>query len=67
MEWICKGFMPKNTQKTTNWAVKMFEQWRVQTNEATNDDSKLCPSNILKCPKVCDLNYWLSRFVIEAH
>ena len=66
MEQISKGFVPKNTKKTTNWAVKVFEQWRVQRNEATNDNGKLCPSNILECPKVRDLNYWLSRFVIEA-
>ena len=32
----------------------------------TNDDAKLCPSNILECPKLCYLNYWFSRFVVEA-
>ena len=30
MEKICKGFVPKNTRKVTNWAVKVFEQWRMQ-------------------------------------
>ena len=66
MEQICKGFVPKNTKKATSWAVKVFEQWRLQRNEMTNDDGKLCPSNLLECPKLTELNYWLSRFVVEA-
>ena len=53
-------------KKATNWAVKVLEQWRVQRNKTTNDNDKLCPSNILECPKLCDLNYCLSRFVVEA-
>ena len=32
----------------------------------TNDNGKLCPSNVLDCPKVCELNYWCSQFVVEA-
>ena len=66
MEQICKGFVPENTKKCTNWAVKVFEQWRVQRNATTDDDGKLCPSNVLDCPKASELNYWLSRFVVEA-
>ena len=46
--------------------MKLLAQWRVQRNETTNDNSKLCPLNILECPKLCDLNYWLLRFVVEA-
>ena len=33
----------------------------------TNADGNLCPSNLLECPKLSELNYWLSRFVVEAH
>ena len=38
----------------------------MQRNKTTNDDGKLCPSNILEYPKLCDLNYWISCFVVEA-
>ena len=27
MEKLRKGFVPKNTTKSTNWAVRVFEQW----------------------------------------
>ena len=67
MDKICKGFVPKNTEKATNWAVRVFEQWRVERNRATSDDSEMCPSNLLQCPVQVSLNYWLSRFVVEAH
>ena len=66
MERIRKGFVPENTKKCMNWAVKVFEHWRVQRNAKTNGNGKLYPSNVLDCPKACELNYWLSRFVAEA-
>ena len=31
-----------------------------------NANGKLCPSNLLECPKLSELNYWLSQFVVEA-
>ena len=36
MDETCKGFVPKNTEKTTNWAVGVFEQWKVERNRATS-------------------------------
>ena len=49
-ETVCKRFIMKNTNKSTNWAVKMFEQWRVKRNEAASGDSKPCPDNLLEMP-----------------
>ena len=66
MEQICKRFVPKNIRKATNLVVKVFEQCRMQRNEMTNADGKLCPSNLLECPELSELNYWLSRFAVEA-
>ena len=66
MEQICKGFVRKNTWKATNWAVKVIDQWQMQRKELTNPDGKLYPSNLLDNPKLSELNYWLSRFVVEA-
>ena len=67
MEMICKGIILKNTKKTTNWAVKVFEQWEVKRNEAASSDDKLCPSNLVECPVPSDLNYWLLHFMVKAH
>ena len=53
-------------KNSTNWVVKVFEQWRAQRNATTNNNGKLYPSNVLDCPKACELNYWLSQFVVEA-
>ena len=25
------------------------------------------PSNVLDCPKACELNYWLSQFIVKDH
>ena len=63
MEVIRKNFIPKNTKESTNWAAKVFEQWRLKRNEAASSDDKLCPDNLLVWS---DLNYWLSCFTVEA-
>ena len=66
MENLYKRFIPKNRQKSTNWAVKVFEQWRVETNGAASGDDRLCLSNLFESPLPSDLNYWLSQFMIKA-
>ena len=50
MEKICKGFVPKNMQKSTNWEVKVFDQWRVERNKSATGDDTLCPNNLFECP-----------------
>ena len=55
MEQSCMGFVPENTKKSMNWSVKVFKQWGVQRN-----------ANGVDCPKACELNYWLSRSVVDA-
>ena len=57
MDKICKGFVPKNTEKATNWVVRVFEQWRVERNRETSDDGEMCPSNLLQCPVQVSLNH----------
>lgn len=41
MEKICKSFVPKNMQKATKWAVRMFEKWRAERNKVLSDDGEL--------------------------
>ena len=62
---ITKGYVPMNTQKSTNWAVKVFNEWR--GSRSSLDDGE-CPSD-LHVPEVGDadkLNFWLPRFINEV-
>ena len=63
MEKICEGYVPKNTSKSTSWAQRVFRAWREQRNERKDDK---CPETLLEEPQVELLNFWLSRFVMEA-
>ena len=60
MKTICEGFVPKNTQKATDWAIRVFTEWRDNRNERSDEK---CPSMLLESPDVGALNYWLSRFM----
>ena len=42
----------------------MFQQWRVQRTEELEFGK--CPEDLLENPKAESLNFWLSRFVVEA-
>ena len=63
---ICRpmGFVSKNTEMTVNWMIWVFEQWRVERNKATSDDSEMCSSNLLQCPVQVSLNYWLLKLLL---
>jgi len=52
-----------NTKKCTDWAVRVFTAWR-QARNVTQEDR--CPTDLLENPSAGQLNYWLSRFVVEA-
>ena len=60
---LSKGFVPKNTQRNNTWALKLFQEWRVDRNKRSE---KLCPEDLLDNPDPKKLNHWLSRFVTEV-
>ena len=61
---VSKGFVPKNTQKSTTRALNVFIEWRAARNIAGKEHQ--CPEDLLENPVPERLNYWLSRFVNEA-
>ena len=63
MEEICKGFVPANTKKATGWAIGVFNSWWAERNQRSEEK---CPAQLLEKPTVKELNYWLSRFVVEV-
>ena len=60
-----KGPVVLNTEKSTARALRTFTDWRNERNKqsATGD---ICPLDLLEKPEVEKLNFWLSRFVVEA-
>ena len=62
MEQICKGYIPPNTQKATDWSLHIFKEWQAKRNKGV----KQVPMNLLEEPSVKELNKWLSCFVVEA-
>ena len=63
---MAKGYVPKNTSKSTNWAVNNFNEWRDERNKVFSDEQ--CPTDLLDSPmdKNALLSYWLSRFLVET-
>ena len=62
VETACKGFTPKNTERCTEWALRVFHTW---WNQQSSEGEK-CPKDLLENPTVELLNHWLPTFVIEA-
>ena len=53
-------YVPKNTEKATLWALRMFNEWRGHRNKSEKEPAVQCPK--LE-PNAESLNYWL---VIEC-
>ena len=64
MNKLCEGYIPSNTAKNTQWGLRVFQQLREQ--RVGDQESGECPQNLLENPTAELLNYWLSRFVVEA-
>ena len=60
-----KGPVVPNTEKSTAWALRTFNDRRNERNKqsATGD---ICPLGLLEKPEAEKLNFWLSRFVVEV-
>ena len=59
-----KGYIPKNTEKNTKWAVNVFNLWVAARNSRMLSDK--CPEDLLRksYPKN-ELARWLSMFIVE--
>ena len=62
VESACKAFMPKNTERCTEWALCVFHAW---WNQRSSEGEK-CLKDLLETPMVELLNQWLPVFVIKA-
>ena len=55
--------MPINIPKATNWARRVFEEWRDNRSKSSKEK---CPSTLLRNPDFGVLNYWLAPFMVEV-
>ena len=55
-----KGFIPVNTQRSTDWAVRTFETWRRQRN--VQSPASISPDDILLVDDDATLCHWLCVF-----
>ena len=58
---ICKGYVPANTKRNTEWSRRVFAEWR-----ASRDDEEVCPPDLLENPNIKKLNFWIPRFINEV-
>ena len=66
IEQQSKGFVPKNTARSTDWAYRTFKEWLEHRNKLPNID-KIYPHDILEREYEADiLCGCLQRFVSEA-
>ena len=67
LQEICKGYMPKNTEKNTKWAMSIFNSWVKCRNERVADTEKVDADNLAKpVPNVDALCTLLSLFLMEV-
>ena len=59
-----KVVVPGNTQKATQWSLRVFQTWQSQRNEAFPDEQ--CPEEILLVDDADTLSYWLCYFCKEV-
>ena len=60
--------IPKSTQKSTQWALQIYKEWRTWRNflPPTKSDTHW-PIPSLEDGSLTSLDYWLARFVTEVH
>ena len=70
LETISKGFVPKNTEKNTKWAVSTFKQWIVSRNQRSavgeTRDVDILSKPVDKDSECTELCCVLCLFVVEA-
>ena len=64
LEKLSKGLIPVNTDRSTKWALKVFELWSEQRNQRFPEDP--VPGDFFSSADPNLLNTHLSRFAVET-
>ena len=57
-----RGFVAKNTEVNTQWAVRNFQEWRMDYNSRHSEQP--CPKGILLTDSSSELSFWLQKYVL---
>ena len=63
---IAVGYVPRNTEKTTKWALRNFEEWREVRNRRFPSDQVRSDLLTNSSMESSTLFKWLSHFVVET-
>ena len=64
VEEVKASSVPKNTRKSTNWAVNVWKDWSAHRRSASPSITEWLVHLYIAQPR--ELDYWLSKFVLEA-
>ena len=59
---VLAGAVPKNTQRTTNWALNAWKQWTAHRKQVCHPHD--CPPHLYLCTNP-EYDQWLNKFVLE--
>ena len=61
---LAEGITPKNTERSTKWALDNFFQWKIARNTKFPCDK--VPDDFLQCTDIDTLNKYLAMFAVET-
>ncbi len=64
LEVYSKGFVPKNTDNNTSWALRNWEAWCIWSKSKNPEEP--VPTDLLEAKDPMALNHWLSLYVMET-
>ena len=62
LESYQRGFVPKNTEVNTQWAVRNFNNWSADYKSSPPEQP--CPEGILLSDSSSELSFWLQKYVL---
>ena len=62
LESYQRGYVPKNTDVNTSWAVRNFEDWKRAYNERHPESP--CPDEVLFTDNADILSHWLQKYAL---
>ena len=57
-----QGYVPKNTEVNTQWALRNYDEWRKDYNSRHPENP--CPEDLLLSGSTSDVSFWLQKYVL---
>ena len=69
VQGVARNSIPKNTQRRNMWALRTFNEWAMARNNTrveSSTDEKVKITHSIETMSTNDLQYWMSKFVLEV-